>query len=126
MGKLARAIKECMSDLRCDSENILSANFIFDKDFLGFKGHFPDKAILPGICKIQAAILMFEEFSNKSAHLKEVVLAKFFSPVSANEPVVFSLERLQEGEDEYLLRVKVSALEKKVADLQLRVILSDR
>lgn len=116
-----RAIKPCMSDLKSAQDNTLSANFIFSADFLGFKGHFPGKPVLPGVCEIQAALLMLEEFKKKNVLLKEIAQIKFFSPVACDEKIVFKLEEKLELNGEVSVKVMVASGEKKVADINLRV-----
>lgn len=126
MSQLMRSIKGCMLDLRSDTGNILRADFIFPEDFLGFKGHFPDKPILPGVCKIQAILLMLEESKKKSVLIKEIVLAKFFSPVSCNERITFNLEEKLGLKEETSIKAIVTGKDKKIAEVHLRVDISDR
>jgi 3-hydroxyacyl-[acyl-carrier-protein] dehydratase len=121
MSKLRQEIKACMSKLDKADNFKLSARFCFPENFIGFKGHFPNNPILPGVCKIQAAILMLEEARHKNIRLKEILLAKFFAPVSFNQEVVFNLEEQPENSLESQVKVKVSCLGKKVAELHLRV-----
>ena len=120
MSKLVRSIKESMSNLTQNSEGSLTADFTFSKGFLGFNGHFPNKPIVPGVCKIQAAMLMFEEAKKKSFTLKEIVLAKFFSPVSCDEKVTFTIKE-EPGIGEEILAKIVVGNEKKIAELHLRI-----
>ena len=126
MSKLMRSIRECMSDLKSEKENILSASFIFPADFLGFKGHFPGRPIFPGVCKIQAILLMLEESKKKNVLLKEIIQAKFFFPVSCNEKITFNLEEKLEPNGEVSVRSIVTGKDKKIAEVNLRVAIIDR
>ena len=45
--------------------------FSFPKDFIGFKGHFPNNPILPGICIIKAFLVQLKVWKEKTVHLKE-------------------------------------------------------
>ena len=121
MSKLKNEIKACMSELLKTENQGLSGKFSFPKEFLGFQGHFPGNPILPGVCKIQAAILMLEEAKKKPLRLKEIILAKFFAPVTANEEVIFNLKELDILDSEEEIEVLVSAKDKKIAQLKLRV-----
>ena len=119
------------------SEFKTCARFIFSKKFIGFKGHFPNKPILPGVCKIQAALLMLQERKHKNVRLTEIILAKFFAPVTFNQELVFNLEEHPKNqpvlpqakaipergspEVDTHITVKVSCLDKKIAELQLKV-----
>jgi 3-hydroxyacyl-[acyl-carrier-protein] dehydratase len=121
MSKLVRSIKECMSNLSSNRNGLLSADFTFAEDFLGFKGHFPGKPILPGVCKIQAAMLMLKESRKKNFVLKEIMLAKFFSPVLCNERISFSIKEEEGPNEEILVKVEVTGKGKKIAELHLRI-----
>jgi len=120
MSQLMRAIKCCMSDLKSSPDNTLSANFIFPVDFLGFKGHFPRKPVLPGVCQIQAVLLMLEESKKKSVLLKEIVQVKFFSPVSCDEKITFKLEERLELNGEVSVKAAVASKDKRIAEMHLR------
>ena len=126
MSKLMRSISECMSEITYTQDHCLNAKFIFPIDFLGFNGHFPDKPILPGVCKIQAVVIMLEKYKNKQILLKEVVLAKFFSPVTYNEQVSFDLKESLEPNGQVMVKAVISGLDRKVAELHLRVAIIDK
>lgn len=121
MSQLMRSIKSCMSDLKSAPDNTLTANFIFPIDFLGFKGHFPGKPILPGVCEIQAVLLMFEELKKKNVLLKEIVQVKFFSPVSCDEKITFRLEEKLEPNGEMSIKAMATSKDKRIAEINLRV-----
>jgi len=121
MSKLKNEIKSCMRNLSKGDPKTLTARFCFPQDFLGFKGHFPGRPILPAVCQIQAAILMLQEAKQKSVRLKEIILAKFFAPVTADKEVIFSLKESAAFEAEEEIEVLVSYKDKKISQLKLRV-----
>ena len=121
MSKLRQEIKSSMQAIEQVSDLKTSARFCFPKKFIGFKGHFPNKPILPGVCKIQAALLVLEERRHKSIRLAEIILAKFFSPVTFNQELVFNLEEHPKNSSKSTVTVKVSCQDKKIAQLQLRI-----
>lgn len=121
MSKLREEIKSSMQAIEEISDLKTSARFIFGKKFIGFKGHFPNKPILPGVCKIQAALLVLEDRKHKNIRLAEIILAKFFAPVTFNQELIFSLEEHPKNSSESTVTVKVSCENKKVAQLQLRI-----
>ena len=125
MSKLKNEIKACMRDLHKEGPDILIARFCFPKDFLGFKGHFPAKPILPGVCKIQAAVLMLEEIKRKPVRLKEIILAKFFAPVSFSEEIIFSLKESSNYDCEEDIDVLVNSNSTKIAQLRLKVAIEE-
>jgi len=121
MSILRQEIKSSMQALEQLSEFKSCARFCFPKKFIGFQGHFPNKPILPGVCKIQAALLVLEERKHKNIRLSEIILAKFFAPATFNQELVFNLEEHPVNEAESTVTVKVNYQDKKIAELQLRV-----
>ena len=121
MSKLRDEIRSSMQAMAEVSDLKTSAHFCFSKKFIGFKGHFPNKPILPGVCKIQAALLLLEERKHKNIKLVEIILAKFFAPVTFNQKLLFNLEEHPKNNTESTISVKISSEDKKIADLQLRV-----
>ncbi|MDO9464139.1 MAG: hypothetical protein Q7J67_02435 [bacterium] len=121
MNRLMQEIKQCMSDLAETKKGEVTAHFLFPSEFIGFQGHFPDKPVLPGVCKIQAVIVMLQAWEKEDVRLKEIVSAKFFSPVSPEEEIVFNYRKQTESNGEALVKASVTSKDKKIAELQLRV-----
>ena len=65
------------------------ARFSFPEDFTGFKGHFPTGSVVPGVCKVQTVVILAEILNDKKFELEEIKEAKFFSPVTPNEELIF-------------------------------------
>ena len=122
MSIIFQEIEKCMSRLTQDSDGKITARFIFPPEFIGFKGHFPDRPVLPGVCSIQAVTAIFKSLSKKEVRLQEIVLAKFFTPVSANQELFFECRSTKEKSNQLLVKVSVvSGDEKKIAELQLKL-----
>jgi 3-hydroxymyristoyl/3-hydroxydecanoyl-(acyl carrier protein) dehydratase len=121
MSKLKTEIKSSLQEIEKVSDLKTRARFCFAKKFIGFKGHFPNKPILPGVCKIQAALLALEERKGRNIRLSEIILAKFFAPAAFNQELIFSLEEAPKNDTESILSVKVFCEDKKIAELQLRI-----
>jgi len=121
LSKLSREIKSSMQSIEECGELKTSARFCFPKKFIGFKGHFPNRPVLPGVCKIQAALLVLEGRKGKSVRLAEIIQAKFFAPVTFNQELIFNLEEHPQNSAESTVTVKVTSEDKKIADLQLKV-----
>jgi 3-hydroxymyristoyl/3-hydroxydecanoyl-(acyl carrier protein) dehydratase len=125
MSKLRNEIKLSMSQLRSDGQE-LTAHFCFSSEFIGFKGHFPSRPVLPGVCKIQAILCMLEEAARKTPHLKEIVSAKFFTPVTGNEEIVCTVRQESEGSEETRVLALVTKGKIKIAEIKLRVSFRER
>ena len=122
MSNVTRAIKECMYIVCSDPAGEMKARFNFSADFIGFKGHFPGKPVLPGVCKIQALLCMLEAATQKTPRLKEIVLAKFFAPVTCNEEILFKARQAPGGSEETLVKAFITSGDKKIAEIHLKVV----
>lgn len=120
MSKLRKEIKSFMSRLREDASE-LTAHFCFSKGFSGFKGHFPGKPILPGVCNFQIILCMLEEATRKTPRLKEIVSAKFFAPVTYNEEIICTVRQESEGSGETRVSALMTNKDKKIAAIKMKV-----
>ena len=120
MSRIREEIKLSMSKLSDDGKNI-TAHFFFSPEFIGFKGHFPGRPVVPGICKIQAILCMLEETTKRMPQLKEIVSAKFFTPVTCNEEIVCTVRRVLEGSEEMRVSSLIMNRDKKIAEIQIEV-----
>lgn len=123
MNKLAQEIEQSMLGLQESSQEGGEARFLFPPEFIGFNGHFPERPILPGVCKVQAALLILKIWRKRKVTLKEIVLAKFFSPVGCGQEVTFTWRTCKGTGD--LIKFLITNEEKKIAELQLKVHFSD-
>ena len=120
MNRLREDIKSSMSELRVDGKNII-AHFCFSPEFIGFNGHFPGRPVLPGVCKIQAILCMLTETTHKTPQLKEIVSAKFFTPITCNEEIICTVRRVLEGSEEMRVSALITNRDKKIAEIQIEV-----
>lgn len=110
-----------MTDCSVAESGELQARFIFPEDFLGFRGHFPGNKILPGICQIQCALSLLEKCRGERAVLKEIILAKFISPVLPAEELICRAGNTAEESGSVILKASFSRDGKKVSEIKLRV-----
>ena len=120
MSKLRKEINKYMSEFRDDTKE-LTAHFCFSQEFIGFKGHFPERPVLPGVCIIQAVLCMLEQAIQERPKLKEIVSAKFFAHVTCNEKIVFTVRQSPEGSEDRFVKASITNGEKKIAEIKLRV-----
>ncbi|MDR2860461.1 MAG: hypothetical protein LBV66_01340 [Elusimicrobiota bacterium] len=81
-------------------------SFMFDNDFIAFKGHFPNYPILPGIVQIEMALFCIKKLlNNDSLQLKEVSKIKFIKPIFPNVKLFLSIVQ---NEDKFNITVKSS------------------
>lgn len=115
-------INESMQDLM-ESEEGIKARFVFLPEFIGFKGHFTDRPILPGVCKIQAVIAMLEKFYGNKICLTQILLAKFIAPVSVNQEIIITSTKPGEISNEIKVKALVTSGDKKIAEMQLKLMI---
>jgi len=125
MSKLKKEIKLYMSRFS-DDGLVLSAHFCFAPEFIGFKGHFPGKPILPGVCKIQAVLCMLESATQKVPKLKEIISAKFFAPVTCNEEIVFAVRQVPGDNENAQVSALVTNGDKKISEIQLKIVFENK
>jgi 3-hydroxyacyl-[acyl-carrier-protein] dehydratase len=118
---MKKAVEQCMVDFGITESGGLGAGFIFPEDFVGFQGHFPGNKILPGICQIQCAIAMLEKWQGKRVILKEIIMAKFLSPVLPSEELICRGSNIEERDGAFILKASFSRDDKKVAEMKLKV-----
>ena len=120
MSLIRQGILKSMSGLQPFEGDGISAEFIFPKDFVGFQGHFENNPILPGVCKIQAVIVMHEEFQHKTFRLIEVSQAKYFLPVTVDQKITLQCHsKLNPETGLTTVKVLVQKEKEKIAMLQL-------
>lgn len=119
MSRMHREIRRSMSGLRAGENGRLQAGFLFPKEFIGFQGHFENNPVLPGICKIQSVVAMFDEFHGRPFRLKEVSMAKYLSPVTAGQPIVIDCSSGSAEEGTVAVKVSIRRAEERVAILHL-------
>ena len=120
-----------MSRLKTDTERFiagpvadgptLTASFRFPEEYLGFQGHFPGRAILPGACQIQCALCTIEKAEQSRVALKEIVLAKYYAPVLPDEEFHCTLKEQGREEDSITFKASLTKGSVKVTELKLRV-----
>lgn len=93
-----------------------SAEFVFPASFKGFKGHFPDNPILPGVCLVQTALVLAEEATRRTYRLQGIRNAKFMAPVVPGQAVRVECS-MQDG----TVRASFSSGETRIATLKLQV-----
>jgi len=123
--KIKQEVEQYMTGLTPEGHT-LTARFLFPDEFIGFQGHFPTKKILPGVCQLQCALSTLEKGSGKAAVLKEVMSAKYFSPVFPDDEVTCTVSGLGDAVGELIVKALLKKNELKISELKLRVSFSGR
>ena len=81
-------IKTCMQALNRVGD-APEAAFVFPPRFTGFAGHFPGQPVLPGVCLIEAAVVMLENWHRGEVAVEQVANAKFTRMILPEQSVKF-------------------------------------
>jgi 3-hydroxyacyl-[acyl-carrier-protein] dehydratase len=121
ISRIKEEIAQSMVSLKTHEELTQIAQFVFPEDFIGFRGHFPAKKILPGVCQIQCILAMFEQLKNKPLVLKEIIQVKFIQPVSPGEKITCICKNMAVSQNDFILKASIIRDDQRISDLKLRV-----
>lgn len=110
-----------MSEFSSDANGCSAAVFEFSEDFIGFGGHFPQQAVLPGVCKIQAVLAICEKAKSSSVRLHEVVLSKFFKPATCGQKLLFKCVETVNEQGRYRVKASVLRGDEQIAKVDLLI-----
>ena len=77
--------------------------------------------ILPGACQIQCALSTIEKAEEKRVVLKEILLAKYITPVFPGDKVTCTVSGAPDIGIEFICKARFSKGTEKATDLKLRV-----
>jgi 3-hydroxyacyl-[acyl-carrier-protein] dehydratase len=118
MSLINKQLTELLKDrLQYNNPN-LNAKIKFDKNFIGFQGHFPGNPVLPGVVMIKIMTIMLELFNKKKYILSQIKQAKFIEPVFADMTTLFTIKS-EKDKDGIKLQGKVFKLKKIIAKISL-------
>ena len=123
MSKIDQEITGLLINNLTFSDKTLSSRVKFDKNFIGFNGHFPDNPVLPGVIMIKVMIKMFELFKEKKYFLSKIKKSKFMEPVLHNSYVTFKIIE-KTSTTGINLQGEVQSLDKTIA--KISIILQDK
>ena len=118
MSRLNRQLTELIKDELKYIDPDLNATIKFNKNFIGFKGHFPENPVLPGVVMIKVMTIMLELYKQNKYILSQIKKAKFIEPVFAETDTLFSI-RSDENIDGIKLQGKVFNSKKIIAKISL-------
>jgi 3-hydroxymyristoyl/3-hydroxydecanoyl-(acyl carrier protein) dehydratase len=124
MSVLTQAIQAALSPVTGSEPDGYSARITFPTEFVGFKGHFPGRPVLPGVCLIQTALVALSRALDQPVELKRLVSAKWMMPVLPGEEIVLSISLKQGERSLSSARVLVMRGTGKVAEFSLEVVVA--
>lgn len=117
---MSEQIRASMGAIAADGDE-LRASFTFGPDFIGFQGHFPGRPILPGVCEVQAALLLVEAHLHHAVRLRQIERARFSAPATCGERLDYQCTTKEDVDGETVVRTIVRRGEATIARFRLRV-----
>lgn len=92
---LTEAIRAAaVGDIECRADGSVRQHYVFNADFPGFSGHFPERPILPAVIQIMAASLLVEASTGQRLLPAAIERAKFVQTIVPGAVVEISCRRL--------------------------------
>jgi len=100
---IQEALWQRLSPVTRQDDGTFEATITFDRDFIGFAGHFPGNPVVPGVCEIAAVELLAQMIAcNANLRIRSILQLKFRAPLLPDDCATFAV-KLQEQEDGNLL-----------------------
>lgn len=110
-----------MSALTDSGNGSLEARFLFPSSFTGFQGHFPGAPVLPGVCAVQAVLVMLEAARHAPVRLRRISRGKFLAAVLPGEELLFVCREERGPDGTSLVKASASAGSRKKVELSLEI-----
>jgi 3-hydroxymyristoyl/3-hydroxydecanoyl-(acyl carrier protein) dehydratase len=101
-------------------EGGFGAELLVDAKLPIFPDHFPDQAILPGICLVQALLLAGAAHQGvPELRIRNLKNLKFMQPVRPGQCVSIDAQLTPLGDGEFALKAKLSVEDRRCAEISL-------
>lgn len=85
-----------------------------------FPDHFPDQAILPGICLVQAVLLAGAvQQEVEELRIRTLKNLKFMQPVRPGQRVSIDAQMTPVGDGDFAIKAKISVEDRRCAEMSL-------
>lgn len=119
MDKITDAVKKyTLGTVQHDYPSEIRGEFLFDKDFIGFSGHFPGYPILPAVLQLLLAQVLIEKQKGLKVRVTGILKAKFLSEIRPDDRI--TVQCVDTATDETMVsKVKISCGERQVSSFNL-------
>lgn len=101
-------------------EGGFGAVLVVDGNLSVFPDHFPDQAILPGICLVQAVLLAGAKFEGvEELRIRTLKNLKFMQPVRPGDRVSIEAQMSPASEGGFAIKAKLSVEDRRCAEISL-------
>ena len=95
--------------------------FHYPASFVGFRGHFPNDPILPGVCLLQSLRIGLEKAWGTRLKITGIRNAKFVAPVHPGNTVSFAVTESSRTARTVSTKAKVTRDGQRVAELSVEL-----
>jgi 3-hydroxyacyl-[acyl-carrier-protein] dehydratase len=123
MSSMQMSLAPAVLDIATNAAGEVRARVGFPGAFAGFQGHFPDHPVLPGVCLVSAAALVWARGRTHRYAVREIRSAKFISAVLPGQEVEVTCRGEPAGGADTRIRANIlrTADSSRVAALDLVV-----
>lgn len=121
MNSLTRELQSCLAELTSEDDGHWTARFVFSPAFAGFRGHFPGRPVLPGVCMVQAVTTALAMRRKSPVRLQRIASAKWFAPAGPGVELRFDCQERRDASGAWSVRARITSGETKIADLALLI-----
>jgi len=107
MDKLIDGIERCtLEQVQNEELSEIRGRYSFDRNFVGFSGHFPGYPILPAVLQLLLAQLLIEKQKRCKVRITSIVRAKFLSEIRPEDEItVQCLDVSSDGDQKSKVRI---------------------
>ncbi len=118
--KIYHEIAAAISEQRRETDGSLSAIARFSADFTGFKGHFENQPILPGICQLELVRAVVARELGKPLVLLQVKNVKYLRVVRPEEELAVKVN-VSNCADTLLIDATIKASDSLISKIKLEL-----
>lgn len=111
LSKIQSELRQRMKPAQRQADGAFSSSILFDREFCGFEGHFPDHPIVPAVCLLSAAELLAVEAAGCPLKLQEISTMKFKQHLIPGNTACFSCQLTQQPDGLYSASVNITTNE---------------
>lgn len=97
-----------MKPVQRQTDGSFLSSILFDREFCGFDGHFPDNPIVPAVCLLSAAELLAAEAAGCPLKLQEISTIKFKQHLVPGNTAYFSCQLTEQSDGLYSASVTIT------------------
>jgi 3-hydroxyacyl-[acyl-carrier-protein] dehydratase len=108
------------------TEDTIQAEIRLNPDHVLYKGHFPQRAVVPGVMQIQIVKEILEAVLKQGLLIREVMIAKYFRPIIPQENLVLHINiayKLSETSD-YMIDASIVKADNTFAKIKAKLSLA--